>query len=156
MFMVFDAAGALIASFLNVDDKVKDMRVEPDEWKSLTSEREDFNFSRRAIYLTSEREEYNFNFLGWLQPGWQSGIKWGKIRFRTKKLRFRTKSPAPNYYDFAPNFITISHQKITISHQILTQNSYDFAPNSLRCRNTLFGVWCEIVIIWCGRFGAKS
>ena len=31
MFMVFDAAGALIASFLKVDDKVKDMRVEPDE-----------------------------------------------------------------------------------------------------------------------------
>ena len=116
--MVFDAAGALIASFLNVDDKVKDMRVEPDEWKSLTYEREDFNFSRRAIYLTSEREEYNFNFLGWLQPGWQSGIKWGKIRFRTKKLRFRTKSPAPNYNDFAPNFVTISHQICN-----------DFAPN---------------------------
>ena len=96
MFMVFDAARALIASFLNVDDKVKDMRVEPDEWKSLTSEREDFNFSRRAIYLTSEREEYNFNFLGWLQPG-------------------KSNDFAPKSYDFAPN---LPHQIITISHQI--------------------------------------
>ena len=50
--MVFDAAGALIASFLKVDDKVKDMKVGPDEWKSPPSEREDSNFSRRVIYLT--------------------------------------------------------------------------------------------------------
>ena len=37
--MVFDAGGALIASFLKVDDKVKDINVEPD----------DSNFSRRVI-----------------------------------------------------------------------------------------------------------
>ena len=50
--MVFDAGRALIASFLKVDDKVKDIKVEPD----------DSNFSRRVIYLILEREEYNFNF----------------------------------------------------------------------------------------------
>ena len=50
--MLFDAGGALIASFLKVDDKVKDIKVEPD----------DSNFSRRVIYLILEREEYNFNF----------------------------------------------------------------------------------------------
>lgn len=54
--VVFDMAGALIASFSNVGDKVKDMKVEPEEWKSPPSEREDFNFSRRVVYSTSERE----------------------------------------------------------------------------------------------------
>ena len=48
--MVFDAGGALIASFLKVDDKVKDINVEPD----------DSNFSRRVIILTFRKRKVKF------------------------------------------------------------------------------------------------
>ena len=50
--MVFDAGGALIASFLKVDDKVKDINVEPD----------DSNFSRRVIILTFRKRKVQFQF----------------------------------------------------------------------------------------------
>ena len=50
--MVFDAGGALIASFLKVDDKVKDINVEPD----------DSNFSRRVIILTFRKRTVQFQF----------------------------------------------------------------------------------------------
>ena len=50
--MVFDAGRALIASFLKVDDKVKDIKVEPD----------DSNFSRRVIILTFRKRKVQFQF----------------------------------------------------------------------------------------------
>ena len=57
--VVFDAAGALIASFSNVDERLQDMKVEKEEWVSPPSEREEFSSSRRVV-LINERETYRF------------------------------------------------------------------------------------------------
>merc|ERR1712131_464832 len=57
--VVFDAAGALIASFSNVDERLQDMKVEKEEWISPPSEREEFSTSRRVV-LIIERETYRF------------------------------------------------------------------------------------------------
>ena len=58
--VVFDAAGALITSFSNVDERVKDMKIEKEEWTSPASEREEFSTSRRVVLVRDEREIYNF------------------------------------------------------------------------------------------------
>ena len=42
-----------------MDERVKDMKIEKEEWTSPASEREEFSTSRRVVLVSNEREIYN-------------------------------------------------------------------------------------------------